>query len=60
MKHLLKIKRIRILPDGNIIIILRCGIGVVRYDNAYVNEQTGEVLEPIYDEFTDDLIGFIM
>ncbi len=59
MKHFLKIKRVRILPDGNIIIVLRCGIGVVCWNGDYINEQTGEVLEPLYDEFTEELIGFI-
>jgi hypothetical protein len=59
MKHFLKIKRVRIMPDGEMIIVLRCGIGVVRWKDEYQNQQTGEVLEPIYDEFTEELIGFI-
>jgi hypothetical protein len=59
MKTLLKIKRIRVLPDNNMIIVLRCGIGVVLYKGEYINDQTGEVMTPIYDEFTDDLVGFI-
>ena len=59
MKTLMKIKRIVIYPNGNMVIVLRNGIAVVPYKEHYENTQTGEILEPIYDEFTEELIGFI-
>ena len=59
MKTLLKIKRIDIYPDGETVIILYSGYEVMRNNNDYVNMQTGEVYEPIFDEFKNRLIGFI-
>ena len=62
MKTFLKIKRIYVYDNDNqqtVIIHLRCGFDIVRSGSAYVNVQTGEVYEPLYDEFTNELIGFI-
>lgn len=59
MKTLLKIKRIDIYPDGKTVIILYSGYEVMRHNEYYVNMQTGEVYEPIFDEFKNRLIGFI-
>ena len=59
MKTLMKIKRVNIYPNGNIVIVLRNGMAVVPYKEHYENTQTGEVMEPVYDEFTDELVGFI-
>lgn len=59
MKTLLKIKRIDIYPDGATVIILYSGYEVMRHNDDYVNMQTGEVYEPIFDEFKNRLIGFI-
>ena len=75
MKTFLKIKRIYIYDYENqqaeecnrtktcaystVVIHLRCGFDVVRSNRDYVNVQTGEVYEPLYDEFTNELIGFI-
>lgn len=62
MKTFLKIKRVRVYDHGDehtIIFELRCGADVIRSGKDYVNIQTGEVYEPLYDEFTYELIGFI-
>lgn len=59
MKTLLKIKRINIYANGNTVIVLRNGLAVVPYKEHYENTQTGEIMEPVYDEFTEELIGFI-
>ena len=60
MKYFLRIKRIRISPKGEMIISLRCGIDVYRDGkNVYTSCQTGEIMEPVFDEFTDELIGFV-
>jgi hypothetical protein len=62
MKHFLKIKRVMVFDDGEferVVIRLRCGDDVVKSGNDYINVQTGEVYEPLFDEFTEELIGFI-
>ena len=62
MKTFLKIKRIYVYDNEHqqtVVINLRCGFDVVRSGRDYVNVQTGEVYEPLYDEFTNELIGFI-
>ena len=62
MKHFLKIKRVMVFDDGEferVVIHLRCGYDVFKHGKEYINAQTGEVYEPLFDEFTDELIGFI-
>ena len=63
MKTFLKIKRVRVYDTGNdhtVVFELRCGYDIVRSGNEYVNMQTGEVYEPLYDELTiNELVGFI-
>lgn len=63
MKHFMKIKCIKVFDrkDRQIVVIsLRNGYDVIREDNgSYVNQQNGECYEPLYDEFTDELVGFI-
>ena len=59
MKTLLKIKRIDIYPNDETVIILYSGYEVMKHNEHYVNMQTGEVYEPIFDEFKNRLIGCI-
>ena len=62
IKHFLKIKRVMVFDDGEreqVVICLRCGIDIVKDGKHYVNALTGDIYEPLFDEFTDELIGFI-
>lgn len=58
MKYFLRIKRTMIFPDQSVIILLRSGHTVGLNGKHYINNATGEVLEPLYDEHTDELVGF--
>lgn len=64
MKHFLKIKRtiIRNIEEEDMLYVeflLRNGMVIAKHGNDFINMVTGEVLEPLFDEFTDELIGFI-
>jgi hypothetical protein len=60
MNYFYKIKRIKIFPQGNIIVLLRDGIELVRdEDGRYICTQSGFIMNPLYDEDTEELVGFI-
>lgn len=60
MNYFYKIRRIRITPNGTIIVLLRNGMELIReQDGRYICPQSGFIMNPLYDEDTEELVGFI-
>lgn len=62
MKFFLKIKRIRVFDTKKeqvVVFSMRNGTDIIKKDNDYVCHQTGVIHEPLYDEDTQEIIGFV-
>ena len=59
MKTFYKIKRIGLLANGDIFIHLQNGNDVVMSGEDFISYQYGNILTPLYDELTEEVIGFI-
>lgn len=55
-----RIKRIAVLEDGRVIFLMKNGDSIFEscYDDQGFHNQDGKCFNPLYDEFTGELVGF--
>lgn len=54
-----KIKRIEITSRGDILFVMRNGNAIYKDDDSFISIDNGERFIPLYDEFTDAIVGFV-